>query len=149
MARVVASTLLVLACLWAIALPTLPCLRHPLLNDISVITFRIGGLICHQRPDRSFVRCDSQWAVCGRCAGLYLGALLGSVTAAVGVVRRDTPWGTWRRVVLLAALPTAALWTTEMAGLWDPGTRVRWAGALPLGATTAAWLVAVARGDLR
>ena len=90
-----------------------------------------------------------QWAVCGRCAEIQAGAVLGTVAAMAGVVRRDTSWRMWRRFVLIAAIPTAVLWSVEVLRLWDPGTLLRWAAALPLGAATAAWLTAVARGDLR
>jgi hypothetical protein len=55
----------------------------------------------------------------------------------------------WRKRLVLAVLPTAALWFAEFALALDPGTRARFLGALPAGAGGAAWLVAVARGDLR
>jgi hypothetical protein len=46
------------------------------------------------------------------------------------------------------ALPTAALWLGEFVLWLDPGTFVRFLGALPAGVGGAAWLLAVARGDL-
>ena len=53
----------------------------------SAGTYLIGGVVCHQRPDRSFHLHGVQMPVCARCAGLYLGAGLG-VLAATGFRRR-------------------------------------------------------------
>ena len=53
----------------------------------SAGTYLLGGLVCHQRPERSFHPDGVQMPVCARCAGLYLGAGLG-VLAAVGFRRR-------------------------------------------------------------
>ena len=53
----------------------------------SAGTYLIGGVVCHQRSDRSFHLHGVQMPVCARCAGLYLGAGLG-VLAAAGFRRR-------------------------------------------------------------
>ena len=50
-------------------------------------TYLLGGVVCHQRPDRSFHPGGVKMPVCARCAGLYLGAGLG-VLAAAGFRRR-------------------------------------------------------------
>jgi hypothetical protein len=52
-------------------------------------------------------------------------------------------------VLLLAAAPTAVLMAVEYLGRFDPGTPVRFAGALSLGLAGGAWLAASARQDLR
>ena len=65
------------------------------------------------------------------------------------VDRVAAPTDVWRRRLVVAALPTAVLWLGELVLRLDPGTLVRFLGALPAGAGGAAWLVAVARGDLR
>lgn len=54
---------------------------------VSAGTYLVAGLVCHQRPERSFHPEGVQMPVCARCAGLYLGAGLG-VLAAVGFRRR-------------------------------------------------------------
>lgn len=51
--------------------------------------------------------------------------------------------------MLIAATPTAAMWLIEMIGFADPGTTLRFAAALPLGAVTSLWLAAIAGGNLR
>ena len=79
---------------------------------VSAGTYLIGGLVCHQRPERSFHPEGVQMPVCARCAGLYLGAGLG-VLAAVGFRRRGgaaerpgrRPGGMWAGG---GALPPAA-----------------------------------------
>ncbi len=54
---------------------------------VSAGTYLLGGLICHQRPERSFHPEGAQMPVCARCFGLYLGGGLG-VLAALGFRRR-------------------------------------------------------------
>ena len=53
-----------------------------------------------------------------------------------------------RRILIITALPTVATVAASWLG-WDAGNVARWALALPLGATIAAVIAAVAAGDLR
>lgn len=148
MSRVVATCLLALMLVAGVTLPVVPCIGDgPFVFAASVI-YAGGGVVCHQRPDRSLTTCGRQWAVCGRCAGLYLGAAAGVLLAVTGVGRRGS-WRQWRARVLAAAMPTAVLWLGEAVGLGNPGTAWRLTMALPAGAVTALWLSAVSRGDLR
>jgi uncharacterized membrane protein len=150
MSRVIATTLSALVVLAAAALPLVPCLSAESSRALRLGRFAvygIGSVVCHQQPERSFHACGQKWPVCGRCAGLYLGAAAGLVVA----VARRRPAGVtdWRRLMVAAALPTAALWTVEMTGLWDPGTPVRAIVAAILGVVGGTWLGGLARGDLR
>lgn len=158
--RRAALTLLSLAAMWGLVLPWLACAREsssPSLSTTGRAAFALGHVICHQRPERSFFSCGLQWPVCGRCSGLYLGAAAGAVLVlALGrrpqrarTATPDRAATRWRRILLFSAAPTAVLWTIEFAGLFDPGTTARFAGALPLGLAVSGWLDAVARGDLR
>ncbi len=54
---------------------------------VSAGAYLLGGVVCHQRPDRSFHLEGVQMPVCARCTGLYLGGGLG-VLAAAGRRRR-------------------------------------------------------------
>jgi hypothetical protein len=150
MSRVIATALCALVMLAALALPLVPCLATESSGALRIGRFAVyglGSLVCHQKRERSFHACGRQWPVCGRCAGLYLGAAAGAVVA---FGRRARSGGAvWRRRLLAAAAPTAALWLVEMAGLWDPGTPVRAMVAGGLGAAGGLWLGGVARGDLR
>ena len=140
--------------------PLAACQRLSLSPPVGAVVhagYALGHLVCHQRPDRSFFSCGQQWPVCGRCAGLYMGAAFGAVGAFVsgrtrkakgtGSGRDESGW--WRGALIAAAAPTAALWLIEFSAGWNPGTLARWAAALPLGITVAAWLAAIGRGDLR
>jgi uncharacterized membrane protein len=147
MSRLIATGLLALMLVAGVALPVVPCVGGGSSALAISIIYACGGLICHQRPDRSLTTCGRQWPVCGRCSGLYLGAAAGVLVAAIGVGRRRS-WRHWRMRMLVAAIPTGALWLGEMVGLGDPGTTLRLALAVPLGAVTALWLSAVCRGDL-
>jgi uncharacterized membrane protein len=149
MARLTASALLVLGCLWAAVVAATPCLDVSGRQAMTMAARAMGRVICHQRPERSFTSCGQTWVVCGRCAGLYAGVPLAVAGLALPAVRRRRTWSAWRRVVLLAAVPTAVFWSLETSGLLDPGTLLRWAAAVPLGAAVAAWLTAMARGELR
>lgn len=39
--------------------------------------FAVGSTVCHQIPSHSFHRGETQFALCARCAGLYLGSIIG------------------------------------------------------------------------
>ena len=47
------------------------------MNLLVVLIFAAGGLVCHQRPERSFFVDGHQLPVCARCTGLYLSGALG------------------------------------------------------------------------
>ena len=90
--------------------------------------------------------------VCGRCAGLYLSGALGLLAVAIGGRPRQAvqggPMPSWypdrldprAARLAIAAIPTAATWLSEVAGVWNPGTPLRALAALPLG-MTAGWLM--------
>jgi hypothetical protein len=155
--RTAALALLTAGIIAGLAVPLAACgqlsIPAPIASALR-FTYVIGHVVCHQRPDRSFFTCGRQWPVCGRCAGLYMGFALGGLAGLVSLGRGAstaaldrTRW--WRRALVVAAVPTAALWALEFVAGVNPGSMVRWAGALPLGVTTALWLAAVGRGDLR
>jgi uncharacterized membrane protein len=156
--RIAAVALIALGVLAGVAVPLAACARgssSPFLETWLRIGYAMGHLVCHQRPDRSFFSCGQQWPVCGRCAGLYMGFALGGVLGLVTMAaRRARPADVdttrrWRLALVLAALPTALLWLVEFGIGVNPGSLVRWVGAVPLGVTAAMWMAAVARGDLR
>jgi uncharacterized membrane protein len=151
--RRAAVALLTLVVVAGATLPWVACAResrHWPVARAAFATYSLGHLICHQRPDRSFTSCGHPWPVCGRCAGIYLGAAVGVWLAGARRLRVADRVSSrlWRRRLVLAALPTAALWAGELILRLDPGTLVRFIAALPAGAAGAAWLLAVAREDL-
>ncbi|MYD87664.1 MAG: DUF2085 domain-containing protein [Acidobacteria bacterium] len=76
--------------LWCTALAATPyTLRHGAAGGALVAgsaVYLVASAVCHQRADRSFHPWGVQLPVCGRCAGLYAGALLG--ICAAGFSRR-------------------------------------------------------------
>jgi hypothetical protein len=155
--RTAAVALLTAGIIAGVAVPLAACGQlstpAPIASALR-FTYVIGHVVCHQRPDRSFFTCGRQWPVCGRCAGLYMGFALGGIAGLLSLGRGASPATTdrtrwWRRALVAAAVPTVALWALEFVSGVNPGSVIRWAGALPLGVAVALWLAAVRRGDLR
>jgi uncharacterized membrane protein len=128
------------ACLWTLLLVATPyaaASRHPVLVTAAAFVYQGAGLICHQRPERSFHLGGAQLPVCGRCFGLYISAALGA--AAAWLATRQGPPRRVRLALAAAAVPTALTVSLEFVGAIHPGNAVRAISALPLGAT-AAWV---------
>jgi uncharacterized membrane protein len=98
------------------------------------------SLVCHQMDERSFHVEGFQFAVCARCFGLYVGALLGvaAYPLARPVTRRDLPERAW---LLAAALPTAVDFALGFFGVWENTHLSRFLTALLLGAASAFYVV--------
>ena len=129
------------------------------------VFFRMGGLaylagriVCHQRADRSFHAWGVQLPVCGRCVGLYAGAVVGSLFAACRSrrapargIRQDaspaTPQDAWVGRFAVAAVPTAASLGLEIMRMWAQTPAVRSVAAVPLGFAVA-WFVGDHSGDV-
>lgn len=120
----------------------------------SEIIFAIGGLICHQRPERSFFWATHQFPVCARCTGLYLSAALGLVGwAAIKIQGRNRPRPIDPRAarawLIAAALPTLISVASGALDVWDGTNITRATLALPLGFVGGVIVAAVATKDLR
>ena len=98
----------------------------------------VCGLICHQRPERSFFLHGVQMPVCARCTGLYAGAAAAAPLALFLAAPLSSRRA--RAVALAAGLPTAITWTLEVARVAPFSNAIRFGAALPLG-FAAAWLV--------
>jgi uncharacterized membrane protein len=102
-----------------------------------------GGVICHQRPERTLHPWGRPMPVCGRCFGLYAAAPFGAAAAlaagALGFAARPRA-ASVRWILLVAATPTIATMAGEWSGLAAPSSIDRAAAALPLGAAVA-WVV--------
>jgi uncharacterized membrane protein len=151
-----AQAFLILTVAWLVTLVSVPfAMAHETggrpVAVVSAGTYVVGGLICHQRSDRSFRLWGVQMPVCARCAGLYGGATLGAMMAGVwgaGRRRRVPAVSTVRWVLLGAAVPTGASVGMEVLGVFEGSTVIRAAGAIPLGAAVT-WVVSlVIRGEL-
>lgn len=148
-----------LAVAWAAALPwSAYTLRaspsSPWRLGVSVLIYRAGSLVCHQDPTRSFRVAAWPLPVCARCAGLYAGGAVAAAAAAGVLVRRRRQPGRGRAVVarmrallIVAAVPTAALWAAERLAGMPVSNEARAAGAVPLGGAVAWVLARLIAGD--
>jgi len=140
---------------WALLLPLVPFVASrphatPIGAALLIAVYAIGGVICHQLPERSYHLWTAQMPVCARCAGIYAGAAVAAIlmTGARGFqpsgVRSPerlalrTPL--LRAVLLAAALPTVATLVYEWATGHMPAHSIRAAAGAPLGAAVA-WMV--------
>jgi uncharacterized membrane protein len=146
-------TLLAASLSWSIAIPAAPALApsSAVGAAMAAVTYGIGFLICHQRPERSFHLAGGQLPVCARCTGLYVGGACGVVAWLAWWRRRDgallAPTSALRALTL-ASIPTIATVITAAFGWWDPSNIGRAVTALPLGIAAGAVLTAVASNDL-
>ena len=141
MLRFLPGFLTIAAVLWSASLVAAPYALmsgNPRLVSAAATLYSGAGLICHQRAARSFHLAGAQLPVCGRCAGLYFSGALGAVLAWIVSRRPRVPSNT-RRILLLAAIPTALSVVLEWSGLLNPWNLGRALCALPLGAI-AAWI---------
>jgi uncharacterized membrane protein len=137
--RYVSSALALLTLFWLVLLVSAPTVASGV--RVSTITYTLGALVCHQQPERSFHVAGTQFPVCARCMGLYVGAFAGAWFAALHRSTRGTfAVGRVRSLVVLAAIPTAFTLCIELLGLASPSNVIRAVAALPLGAAVA-WAV--------
>jgi uncharacterized membrane protein len=84
--------------------------------------------VCHQMPQRSFALRGMPWAVCHRCAGIYIGLFAGSLlplrwrASAFPAERRRT-WvlAASGPLLLDVVLPYAGLWSSTAASRFLTG----------------------------
>jgi hypothetical protein len=121
--RLVTAAVLALSLLWLAALLAAP---HGLDGPpraasrlLAGAVYLAGDVVCHQRPERSFVAAGRPLPVCARCTGMYAAAPVACLLALLlpaGRRRRAWDWTITRRGLIAAALPTAATvaleWTT-------------------------------------
>src|SRR5690349_9029633 len=147
----------VAATLWAAAILVAPRVvasgaEHPVLSGLGGLTYVIGSLVCHQRPERSFHAEGVQYPVCARCTGIYLGAALGAAIAIAlwGASRRRrlpvaVVYRRWRLILFVAVVPTAVSIILERLG-GPTGLASRAVAGLPLGMAAAGFVAAVVLG---
>jgi uncharacterized membrane protein len=139
------------AILWfatLIAAPYALTSDNPHVVSAAAFVYRGAGFICHQRASRSFHLAGVQLPVCARCAGLYVSGAVAAMAAWMFSRRPGVPANT-RRVVVLAAIPTALSVILEWTGILDPTNLGRFLCALPLGAGAAWIFVQALRAEAR
>ena len=117
---------------------------------LIVGVYGIGSAVCHQLPERSYQLWHAQMPVCARCAGIYAGAAVSAVIAALWLrVRPEAgrlALAHARTALAAAVAPTLVTlvyeWTTGVM----PSHAIRAAAGLPIGIVVA-WLVVAAAED--
>ena len=74
------QTLLWFVCAAALALLVAPAVLAAAGSPFGEVLRWLASPICHQLPERSFSMFGEPLAVCQRCAGLYLGFVLGAAS---------------------------------------------------------------------
>ena len=87
-------------------------------GDLAQVIYRAFGIICHQRPDRSYFIDGHQLAVCSRCTGLYAGfAFTLLLYPLIRSMRTTTtPARSW---LLLAVVPLGIDFSLTFFGIWE------------------------------
>lgn len=150
----IAPAIALSAIAWLGLLASAPALSVP----VAGVLYAVGALICHQIPERSFYLHGFQLPVCARCLGLYAGAAMGCLAAAIAgqavsprPASRTVLTRLWRAVArphpnvgaegrralyvatAIAALPTIATLVIERGAGWPVSNVGRAAAGLPLG----------------
>ena len=103
--------------------------------------YSLGHVVCHQLTERSFALLATPLPVCARCTGIYTGAAAAALLVpAFDEPRRRAIFSAVSLVMIAAAIPTAATLIYEWTLHDTPGTWVRAASGLPLGAAIA-WII--------
>jgi len=145
MERRIALFLTSAAVLWSAALFFAPLEhQHRVGLTLSRAIQGAGGLVCHQRVERSFTIGGRPMPVCARCTGLYVSGAAGALAAwmVLPLLPRRT-----RTAIVAAAVPTVATIVLESAGLAQPGNAARAMAALPLGAACGWMFVLMLRAE--
>ena len=87
-------------------------------GDLAQVVYHAFGVICHQRPERSYFIDGHKLAVCSRCTGLYAGfALTLLLYPLIRSLRATTtPPRSW---LLLAAVPLGIDFGLTFFGIWE------------------------------
>jgi uncharacterized membrane protein len=119
--------------------------------ELAFVTYEIGSLVCHQRPERSFHLFGVQMPVCARCLGIYAGAaaaaallwLFSDRRSEVSRHKRAISWPGFavaRNALLVSAIPIATTLAYEWTSGDTPANWIRAVSGLSLGAAVA-WIV--------
>lgn len=150
MRRVGGWLLFLFATLWAVGIVAAPRVvsgggERPGLSVAGALFYLAGGVVCHQRPERSFHAAGVQYPVCARCTGIYLAAPVGVLVMLIGGAAGRVSFRRWRGILFVAILPTLVSIILERLG--GPSDTVsRALAAVPLGAAAAGFVAVVVLG---
>ena len=120
----------ILLSLAIVAAPYLAVHSHPVAAAFLYLFF---SPVCHQNPMRSFTFDGYPWAVCQRCAGIYIGALILSLLPGLTSGMMSQP--RMRRVLVFAAsVPLLLDASLPVTGIWTNAPWSRFASGMIFGA---------------
>lgn len=135
--RLATAAALAASLLWIAALFAAPrVIEDPPLSATRLLggaVYLAGDVVCHQRPERSFVTAGHPLPVCARCTGMYAAAPVACLLALLlpaGSRRRAWDWTLTRRGLLAALVPTAATVALEWLTGWTSAPLRAAAGAV-------------------
>jgi len=87
-------------------------------GELAQVIYRAFGVLCHQRPERSYFIDGHKLAVCSRCTGLYAGFVFTLLLYPLIRSLRTTtaPPRSW---LLLAAVPLGIDFSLTFFGIWE------------------------------
>ncbi len=117
-----------------------PALR-PWFPRLSALLYAVFAPLCHQDPGRCFNLAGYPMAVCGRCAGIYLGFVIGVLSYPL-VRGFSRPFPPALGTFLLASLPVALDGASNVIGFWTSPIGVRFVTGVLWGAVLPAYFIA-------
>jgi len=142
-ARALAAGAAVWAALLPVAAAAASAPRGLLARPTVFLVYGVGGVVCHQRPERSFHWGAAPWPVCARCTGAYAGAAVVALLMLVWWPPSALTAARARWWFAIGALPAAVSLAFEWTSGVMPSHVVRMVTGLPLGATVVALVLAV------
>jgi uncharacterized membrane protein len=128
----VAAALTIAAAIWVALVVASPvALVRNRLPAMTIPTYHIGSLVCHQRPERSFRVAGMQMPVCARCFGLYTAGAVGLLSGWAR--RRPLSRSATRNILAFGALPILLTVVLEWIRVIDTSNLARMLTGLPLG----------------
>jgi uncharacterized membrane protein len=126
---------------WLAAIVAAPHALHAEAGGAAKIgagaVYLAGRVVCHQRPERSFVAAGHPLPVCARCTGIYAAVPLACLLALAlpgGRGRRLWAWAATARGIVWTVLPAAISVVVEWITGWtDPGVRAATGAVLGFG----------------
>ena len=124
-------------CLLIIAAPLLSS-QHRIFSSGMIYYF--FSKLCHQIPERSFMLCDRQFAVCSRCTGIYSGFLFGVLIFPLITLFKNE-FLLSRKLFLIMLIPLAADVFISVSGIWHNTFTSRYITGFLVGGFTALLLI--------
>lgn len=136
-ARLIFIAMLGASCALFLAAPLFVAHRNWLAAGIAYMFF---SPVCHQIPARCFTLLGYPWAVCQRCAGIYLGAFFTALLYS-GIPKLARMRLTQRAWVIVAVIPMLLDAGLPSLGLWSNTPMSRFSTGLLFGIMLSSLLI--------